>query len=128
VTAGVQEADFYVPGSILKVKVDPSNPVAYGMPPEAAAFFINSPAFAVGRPDDIRTVAEYPGRDVLLSGWMLGERVIAGRAAVVDATVDKGRLVLLGFRSEHRGQTHGTYKLLFNAILLSASERTSPGK
>jgi len=123
--------------------VDPSHPIAYGMPTDAAAFFINGPAFAVGRranrfddgpgpepaaPDNLHVVAEYPSRDLLISGWMLGERVIAGRAAVIEASVDKGHLVLLGFRSEHRGQTHGTYKLLFNAILLGALERAPAGQ
>ena len=55
-----------------------------------------------------------------MSGWMLGERTIAGRAAVVEAAVDKGRVILLGFRSQHRGQMHGGFKLLFNSILLGA--------
>src|SRR5262249_47588013 len=122
VTAGVRETDFYIPGSVLKLKVDATNPVAYGMPADAAAFFINSPAFSVsGTPAHVRVVAEYPSRDVLMSGWMLGEKTIAGRAAVVEAAVDKGHVVLLGFRTQHRGQMHGTYKLLFNSMLLSTS-------
>ena len=135
--AGVRDTDFYVPGSLLKISVDASHPVAYGMPSDAAAFFINSPVFAVGRranrfddepgaepaaPDNIHVVAKYPTANLLMSGWMLGERVLTGRAAVVEASIDKGHLVLLGFRSEHRGQTHGTYKLLFNAILLGGTE------
>jgi len=143
VAAGVREGDFYIPGSILKIRVDTTNPVAYGMPADAAAFFINSPAFSVGRrpnrfeeepgaaqppPPNIHIVAQYPPKDVLMSGWILGERVISGAAAVVEASVDKGRVVLLGFRSQHRGQTHGTYKLLFNSILLSGSERAAIGK
>ncbi|HKB13575.1 MAG TPA: M14 metallopeptidase family protein [Vicinamibacterales bacterium] len=138
VTASTRDSDFYVPGSILKIVVDPTQPVAYGMPREAAAFFINSPAFAMGRsgatpdvsstvepavPESMHIVARYPENGLLMSGWMLGERVIAGRAAVIDAAVDKGHVVLLGFRSGHRGQTHGTYKLLFNSIFLGASER-----
>jgi glutamine amidotransferase-like uncharacterized protein len=86
------------------------------MPSDAAAFFINSPAFAVERRDNIHVVAEYPERDLLLSGWLLGERVLSGRAAVVEADVERGHVVLLGFRTQHRGQPHGTYKLLFNAI------------
>jgi len=136
VTADARDADFYVPGSILRIAVDPTHPIAYGMPRDAAAFFINSPAFAVGRGgpaddpatvetalrDTVRVVARYPETGLLMSGWLLGERVIAGRAAVVDASLGKGHVVLLGFRTEHRGQTHGTYKLLFNAILLGASE------
>src|SRR5262249_61606260 len=99
----------------------------------AAAFFTNSRAFAAARrasqfeeapageppvPDNLQIVARYPDANLLMSGWMLGERVIARRAAVIDAHVDKGQVVLLGFRSEHRGQTHGTYKLLFNSILM----------
>ena len=49
VTANLTESSFYVPGTILRIKVDSSNPLAYGMPADAAAFFINSPAFAIGR-------------------------------------------------------------------------------
>jgi glutamine amidotransferase-like uncharacterized protein len=56
----------------------------------------------------------------LLSGYLLGERVIANRAAIVRARVGSGNVVLLGFRTEHRGQPHGTFKFLFNAILLGA--------
>jgi len=123
VTAGARDTDFYIPGSLLRVHVDAANPVGYGMPDEAAAFFVNSPAFALARPDAGHVVASYPDRNLLMSGWMLGERVLAGRAAVVEAPLDKGRVVLLGFRTQHRGQPHGTFKLLFNALLLGSSER-----
>ncbi len=120
VTASAGEADFYVPGSILRVAVDATHPVGYGMPAEAAAFFINSPAFEVAPGADVDIVARYPASNLLLSGWLLGERVLADRAAVVHARVGRGHVVLLGFRSEHRGQPHGTFKLLFNAMLLGA--------
>ena len=111
------------------------------MPADSAAFFIHSPAFAIGRrptqfgeegaraepaaPANIHVVAEYPTHDLLMSGWLLGERVIANRAAVIEAEVEKGRVVLLGFRTQHRGQPHGTFKLLFNALLLGSSEKAS---
>jgi hypothetical protein len=117
VTAGVPPSEFYVPGSILRIHVDPAQPVAYGMPENAAAFFINSPAFEVRRQDSVQVVAEYPPSGVLLSGWLLGERVVAGRAAVVDVRLGQGHVILLGFRTEHRGQPHGTFKLLFNSLL-----------
>jgi hypothetical protein len=121
VTTDASDTDFYIPGSILRIEVDRSNPVAYGMPREAAAFFINSPAFDVQAGGNVEVVAHYPASNLLLSGWLLGERVIANRAAVVHARVGNGHVVLLGFRTEHRGQPHGTFKLLFNAILLGAS-------
>ncbi len=143
VTANQRDSDFYIPGTVLKITVDPSHPVAFGMPSEAAAFFIHSPAFAVGRgrtrgedesgaqpprPEGISIVAQYPEKDFLMSGWVLGDRVIANRAAVVEASVEKGRVVLLGFRTQHRGQPHGTFKLLFNAIYLAGSEKAPLGK
>jgi hypothetical protein len=123
VTASTRETDFFVPGSLLRIRIDPRNPVAYGMPEQAAAFFRNSPAFTLVRPEAGQVVASYPDRDLLMSGWMLGEPVLATRAAVLEVPVGKGRVVLLGFGTQHRGQPHGTFKLLFNAILLGASSR-----
>ncbi len=137
VTAGVSQSAFYIPGAILRITLDTSDPVAFGMPAQAAAFFITTPAFALGRADPdaaapvdhpgVRVVAEYATRDLVMSGWGLGERLIAARAAVVDAAVERGRVVLLGFRTEHRGQPHGTFKLLFNALLLAGSHGPAAG-
>jgi hypothetical protein len=124
VTARTRPTDFFVPGSLLQLSLDVTEPIAYGMPPEAAAFFARSPAFDV-HGDSARIAASYPGRDLLLSGWLLGASVLAGRAAVVDATVGRGRAVLLGFRTQHRGQSHGTFKLLFNALLAASSDRAA---
>lgn len=137
VLEGVRESDFYAPGTIVRLRIDPTHPVAYGMPEDAAAFFIGSPAFAVGRGrvgrgedpasgaaegSGVDIVGRYPARDLLMSGWLLGERLLVDRAAVVQAALGQGRVVLLGFRTQHRGQPHGTFKLLFNAVLLGASE------
>ena len=56
-------------------------------------------------------------RDILQSGWLLGEQVIAKKAAAVAVRHGEGRVVLIGFRPQHRDQTHGTFKLVFNALL-----------
>ena len=56
-------------------------------------------------------------RDILQRGGLLGEAVIAKKAAAVSVTLGKGKVVLLGFRPQHRAQTHGTFKLVFNALL-----------
>lgn len=120
VAARQRESDFYIPGTILRIDLDPTHPVAYGMPTQAAAFFSTSPAFAVEQAGlNARVVAHYPSQNLLLSGWLLGERVIAGAAAVLDIPLGRGQIVLLGFRTQHRGQPHGTFKLLFNSIFLS---------
>ncbi len=122
VTAEARPSDFFVPGTILRLRVDPDEPVAYGMPPGAAAFFARSPAFTVTAPGAARIAASYPDTNLLMSGWLLGEPILRGRAAVVDVPVGRGRAVLLGFRTQHRGQSYGTFKLLFNSLLLGSSE------
>jgi hypothetical protein len=136
VVAGVRTTEFYIPGTLLRVTVDNTNPVAWGMPPEVAAFFTHSPVFEVAsrvRDRDAQSleadpvlalniVASYPASDVLMSGWVLGERYLHRRPAVLEARVNKGRVVLLGFRVQHRAQPHATFKLLFNSIYLSSSE------
>jgi hypothetical protein len=64
------------------------------------------------------TVASYADEDLLLSGWLVGEEFVEGTSAVIDAPVGNGRAVMLGFRTQHRAQAHGTYKLLFNSMYL----------
>jgi hypothetical protein len=122
VTAGVSETDFFVPGSLVRLRVDPNQPLAYGLPEEISAFLANSPAFAPDSSLRERIVARYPEQNLLMSGWLVGERVLAGRAAVLDLPFGRGRVVLLGLRPVHRGQTHGTFKLLFNSFYLNDLE------
>ena len=141
VTANRPESEFYIPGTVLRLVGDPSHPLAFGMPAEFGGFFIHSPAFAIqsaqsrleqtfGRPsrpsEHIRSIARYPEKDILMSGWLLGDDVIKNRHAVIEVAVEKGRVVLLGFRTQHRGQPHGTFKLLFNSILSSTARGAGP--
>ena len=128
--AHAEGTKLFCPGSILRVELDPSQPLAFGMAPHTAGFFAFSAAYDVAPPavpsdghagsapaPSIQTVARYGDRDLLLSGWLEGEDVIAGRPAVLQAGVGAGRVVLLGFRVQHRGQSLATFRLLFNAIL-----------
>ena len=136
ITKDQDDSEFFVPGTILNLEVDTEHPVAWGMPEKAAAFFARSPAFDVGRqptryerqrgiepalPEGYHIIAHYPDEDLLESGWLMGDTVITGKAAVVEAPVGKGRVILLGFRVQHRGQTHSTFKLLFNSLLFPGS-------
>jgi len=126
---------FLCPGSILRVELDPSQPLSYGMSAHTAGFFSFSSAYEILAPrsptdghggesagnvlDNVQTVARYGARDLLLSGWLEGEQVIADRPAVVQLGVGAGRVVLLGFSAQHRAQSHATFRLLFNSIFTS---------
>jgi hypothetical protein len=109
----------FAPGSILRVLVDGSQHVARGMSDTAAVYFTNSVTFDVPTGSAARVIARYPEResDILLSGYLQGGSAIAGKAAAVDVPVGKGRVVMFGFRVQYRGQSYGTFKMLFNALL-----------
>jgi hypothetical protein len=111
------DSDFFCPGSIVKVDLEPRQPMAYGMPAHTAAFFGFSSAYQItGGDGRVRVIARYGPKDLLLSGWLEGEQVIAGQPAALEVTVGSGRIVLLGFPVQHRAQSHATFRLLFNAL------------
>jgi hypothetical protein len=58
----------------------------------------------------------YPRKDILASGWLLGEDYLANQAAVLDTPIGGGRLVLFGIRPQYRGQSNATFKMLFNGL------------
>jgi hypothetical protein len=121
VVAGKPAKEFFCPGSTLRAQFDTSNPLSYGMPADGLVLFMGgSLAFEIlpnSFNERYETIAVYPDRDLLQSGWLIGESLLAKKASMVAAKVGEGRVVLIGHRTQHRAQTHGTYKLLFNALL-----------
>jgi hypothetical protein len=116
VTRGLRRSDFYGPGSVLRVEVDPEHPVAWGMPAWSAAYFQNSRAFETND-SGVRSIARYAAADgVLMSGWLLGAHVVGGRHAAIEVPFGDGRVVLFAFRPQFRAQPHATFKLVFNAL------------
>jgi hypothetical protein len=119
--SGPQVSRFYAPGSIFGVVLGgvegPSSPVTLGVPDSLQVYFENSAAFTVSAP--ARALATYPPQP-LRSGYARFQERLEGKAALVEAPVGSGRVILFGFRPQFRGQTHGTFKLLFNAVLLAA--------
>ncbi len=136
-TQGLTSSDFFIPGSLIRMNVDVSNPLAYGMQPEAAASFQRSRSFKKIIPQrkgeggnentpvvpgpDVMEVTKYASKDLLMSGWAKGhDRYLKDKSAMLNVGYGKGRVILFGFRPQFRGQTHGTYKLLFNSIYSGA--------
>ncbi len=107
---------FYVPGSVVRVRVDNSTPLGYGFEPEVDVFFENSPVFRLGADARIRRVAWFAGSSPLRSGWAWGQRYLEGGVAAADAPLGRGRVLLFGPEITFRAQPHGTFKFLFNAI------------
>lgn len=119
--AGRSTKEFWCPGSTLRVVYDNSQPLAWGMPAQGLAIYRQgNPAFEIlpgGHSERYQVAARYADRDLLESGWLIDEKTLAKKAAVVEAQVGDGRAILYGFRPQHRAQTHGTFKLVFNALI-----------
>jgi hypothetical protein len=116
VLENVDRKQFYNPGSIVKIEVDKRHPLSRGVADETPAYFTNSSAFEIEDQEKITVVAQYALRNALLSGWMLGEKMINGKAALAVAKAGRGDIVLFAFRPQHRGQTWATFPLVFNSL------------
>jgi hypothetical protein len=117
VLKGIDSREFYAPGSLLQIELDTAQPLAYGMPEKTAIRMTNSPAFSLRlHIQESRAIGYYGEDNPLLSGWLKGPEKLAGRTALAEILVEKGRVILFGFRVQSRAQTFGTFKLLFNAI------------
>jgi len=128
--SGLTRDQHFAPGTILNVEVDTAHPLGYGMAANTFGFYNNSPFFSLTESfssQRLSVVARYPNTGVVASGWLKGEELMAGRAAVVAMDTNPGRIVLFGLRPQHRAQTHATFPMLFNALYLSASETAKPG-
>ena len=121
IVAGLPSTTFWSPGSTLRARFDNTHPIAYGMPAEGLVLFMGGgqvyEVTSTVNSQDVEIFATYVERDILQSGWLLGEQVIAKKAAAVAVKHGAGKVVLFGFRPQHRDQTHGTFKLVFNALL-----------
>ena len=116
-----KEEVFFCPGSLLRVRIDTKHPIGYGLDRDMAILFKSGPVFD-GVRGDVKAVATYPEFDPLMSGWLEGEKRIRQKTALLETPLGEGRVILFGFKPQHRGQSHGTFKLLFNAIYYSSQQ------
>jgi len=118
VVAGLRSDEFFCSGALLRADVK-EHPVTAGMPPQADLLFERNEVFDT-KPGFRGTVlASYiSNHNPLRSGYLIGPEKIEGKAAALDAVMGQGHVILIGFRTQWRGQSHGTYKLMFNAAVL----------
>lgn len=115
--------EYYIPGSILQVKVDNTQPVAWGMGERADVMFDNSPVFKISDTTKVKPIAWFDSEKPLRSGWAWGQKYLKDGVAIAEAPVGKGKLYLFGPEILYRGQSWGTFKFFFNALLQSSAER-----
>jgi hypothetical protein len=135
ITRNKSSKEFFCPGSILRIWIDNQHPVGYGTPEWISGYFARSQAFELTETSQnknndprspqvrfpARVVARYSDTVLLESGWIRGKELIMDKPAIVEVQYGQGKIILIGFRVQHRGQPHGTFRLLFNAILYSAT-------
>ena len=139
VTKNLTSREFFIPGSIVRMKINTKDPLAFGMPEEAAASFSRSRSFQTIFPSrkgeggnentklpprpPVAAVAHYASTDILMSGWALGEnKYLKNKGAMLNVGHGQGNVILFGFRPQFRGQARNTYKLIFNSVYLGATK------
>ncbi len=132
ITKALSPDEFFASGLLVRILFNQENPIAFGMPEEASGFFAHSPTFQTWSSSEgeveARTIAKYADENIVLSGWMLGEKHLKNKPAALEVQLGKGKIILLGFRVQHRGQSVSTFKLLFNALFYGSAEETSLSK
>ncbi len=110
-------SEYFAPGSIYEINLDLSSPLTYGMTATVPIYKNKSLVLKLKMYDrEIRETGVFGDRHVLLSGWAVGEEQLHNNVALAEIPVGKGRAILYAFRPQHRAQTFGTFKLIFNAL------------
>ena len=67
--------------------------------------------------DEYQVVVSYPEEDMKLSGWLIGEKYLARKAALIEAKKKEGRIIMYGFAPQMRALTDASFKFFFNALV-----------
>ena len=118
IPASKDREKFGCPGSVLKIKVNTSHPVTYGMQKDGFAFFRNNRTLKAKKH---RVLGKYPNTNPLASGYLLGASIIQGTDNIIYQTIGKGKAVIISFEPVFRDRPVGTFKLVFNSILHSVT-------
>lgn len=121
ISADLEKAGLSIPGSLVRIKLKKDHPVTLGMPDETGVFYRGQPVFQTTVPDfdmDRRVLGVTPEKNILTSGYMDGEKQLGNRSLLIWMKKGRGQFVLFAFYPQFRANTHATYKLLFNSLLL----------
>ncbi len=121
ISKSIRSAGVYCPGSLVKLEFKKDHPLTLGMEESAGVFFRGSPVFSTSIPRfdmDRRVIGKFPEENILMSGYCENPEKLGNKTAMVWIKKGRGQIVLFGFNPQFRASTQGTYKLLFNALLL----------
>ena len=127
----VSRREFFLPSSLLNLALDENHDLTAGSPGTVVAKWAGGRAYEPtgwdGTSGDINVVGRWATdpKDVLAAGQLVGAEKMAGKAAILEVEYGSGRILMYGFRVQHRMQTHGTFRLLFNAFFKDATRPTS---
>jgi hypothetical protein len=118
---------FYIPGSVLDVKINNKNPIAYGMPSEGYAFFDSSPVFKLKSTSTtkLNRAIWFDSKTPLYAGWAVGQQYLDGGDMATNATIGAGQVVLIGLEATFRATPHANFKLLFNSLYYGSATPAS---
>jgi len=123
-------SEYYVPGSVLQMRVDNTRPLAFGLDEYVDCFFNNSPVFRLlpeAQLQNVSPVAWFDSDTPLRSGWAWGQSRLMGGTLIVEAPIGEGQVFLFGPEVINRGQPHGTFKFFFNGIHLAGASEVRLG-
>ena len=116
----IKPKDFHCPGSTIWVNVDNTHPLGYGVPKKSLILLRGNHAFAIKgnhNNDHYKVVISYPEENMKQSGWLIGEKHLARKAALIEAKKKEGKVILYGFAPQSRALTDATFKFFFNALV-----------
>ena len=118
VLEGLPNDKFFCAGALLRIQTaHPDLPVNFSVPGNPVVMFERGPAFDILPGFKGAVLARYPKEeDPLESGMILHSEVLHDKIAALEVSYGRGRILLYGFKPQHRGQAHGTYRYLFNML------------
>jgi hypothetical protein len=109
--------EYFTPGSVHDIALEHRTPLTHGLDERAYVLHSHSPVFDVAPgAEGVTVLGRYDSARPLASGWAWGQEKLEGGAALLEADLGEGKMFLFGPKITFRGQSHGTFPLLFNAI------------